>query len=190
MSSHSRISFISLHALASLQAATTVNAVNKYAFGSDIGWIDSRGNTNGGAVIGEFVCSGYLYGANVGWIHLGSNSPANGIQYQNNSATDYGVNNDGVGNLRGFAWSPNVGWINFESNGAPRVNLQTGKLSGSVYSANCGWISLSNAFAIVQTDTVAGGTDSNLNGLPDAWERIYFGTISVNPNADPDGDGM
>jgi len=174
----------------SLPAATSINATNKFAHGADAGWIDFRGNTNAGAVIGEFVCSGYLYGANVGWIHLGSNAPANGIQYLNNSATDYGVNNDGQGNLRGFAWGANIGWINFESNGAPKVDLSTGNLSGSVYSANCGWISLSNAFAHVHTDTIPGGTDSNADGLPDAWERTYFGTISVNPNVDADGDGM
>jgi hypothetical protein len=83
-----------------------------------------------------------------------------------------------------------VGWINFESNGAPRVILQTGKLHGSVYSANCGLISLSNSFAVVQTDTIPGGTDSNADGLPDAWERTYFGTLSVDPNADADADGM
>src|ERR1041385_2010407 len=79
-------------------AATSINATNKYAYGANIGWIDARGNTNNGAIIGEFVCSGYLYAADVGWIHLGSNAPANGIQYQNNSATDYGVNQDGLGN--------------------------------------------------------------------------------------------
>jgi hypothetical protein len=174
----------------SASAATSVNSTNKYAYSADAGWIDFRGNTNAGAIIGEFVCSGYLYGANVGWIHLGSNAPANGIQYQNNSATDYGVNNDGQGNLRGFAYGANIGWIKFESNGAPKVDLNTGRLSGSVYSANCGWISLSNAFALVQTDTIPGGVDSNADGLPDAWERTYFGTVSVNPNADADGDGM
>jgi len=180
----------SLQLSPSLQAATSINPTNKYAYGANVGWIDSRGNTNSGAIIGEFVCSGYLYAADIGWIHLGSNAPANGIQYQNNSATDYGVNHDGQGNLRGFAYNANVGWINFESNGAPKVNLQTGKLDGSVFSANCGWISLSNASAVVETDTIPGGTDSNGNGLPDAWERIYFGALGVNPNADPDGDGM
>ncbi len=140
---------ILIGALAPATASTSINPTNKFAYGANIGWIDARGNTNSGAVIGEFVCSGYLYSANAGWIHLGSNAPANGIQYQNNSATDYGVNNDGLGNLRGFAYSANAGWINFESKGAPKVNLQTGKLSGSIYSANCGWIDLSNAFAVV-----------------------------------------
>jgi len=42
----------------------------------------------------------------------------------------------------------------------------------------------------VQTDTIPGGADSNGNGLPDAWQRTYFGTLGVDPNADPDGDGM
>jgi hypothetical protein len=181
--------FVSL-CVAAASGATSINATNRDAYGANVGWVDGRGDTNRGAVIGEFVCSGYLYGANVGWIHLGSNAPANGIQYLNNSATDYGVNHDGLGNLRGFAFGANIGWINFESNGAPHVDLATGKLGGSVYSANCGWISLSNAFAVVQTDTIPGGTDSNANGLPDAWERIYFGALGVNPDADADEDGM
>jgi len=32
--------------------------------------------------------------------------------------------------------------------------------------------------------------DSDGNGLPDAWELQYFGHIGVDPNADPDGDGL
>src|SRR5690348_5706383 len=82
------------------RAATTIDAANKYAYGANIGWIDWRGDTNSGAVIGEYVCSGYVYSANVGWINLGNGSPTNGIQYQNVSANDFGVNHDGLGNLR------------------------------------------------------------------------------------------
>jgi probable HAF family extracellular repeat protein len=32
--------------------------------------------------------------------------------------------------------------------------------------------------------------DSDLNGLPDDWEKFYFGQTGVDPNADPDGDGF
>ena len=32
--------------------------------------------------------------------------------------------------------------------------------------------------------------DADHNGLPDAWERRYFGHIGIEPNADPDGDGL
>ncbi|HUR45851.1 MAG TPA: thrombospondin type 3 repeat-containing protein [Candidatus Saccharimonadales bacterium] len=171
-------------------AATTINPANKYSYGANIGWIDWRGDTNSGAVIGEYACSGFIYSANVGWINLGSGNPTNGIQYLNAAGTDFGVNQDGLGNLRGYAYGANIGWINFENVGAPKVDLLTGKLSGYAYSANCGWISLSNASAFVQTDAIPRGPDSNGNGLPDAWERTYFGTLGVNPNADADGDGM
>jgi len=173
-----------------LSAATTIDPANRFAYGANIGWMDWRGDTNNGAVIGEYVCSGYLYAANVGWINLGGGAPTNGIQYRNLSANDFGVNQDGLGNLRGFAYGANIGWINFETNGAPRVDLRTGKFSGSIYSANCGWISVSNASAFVQTDTIAPGLDSDANGLPDAWELQNFGHLGVNPNADADGDGM
>jgi len=172
------------------RAATTIDPANKYAYGANVGWLDFRGDTNNGAIIGEYVCSGYIYAANVGWINLGSGSPANGIQYQNNSGTDFGVNQDGLGNLRGYAYGANIGWINFENTGAPKVDLASGRLTGYVWSANCGWISLSNSVAYVQTDTIAPGTDSNGDGIPDAWELQNFGTISIDPNADPDHDGM
>lgn len=141
------------------------------------------------AVIGAYVCSGYLYAANVGWLNLGSGSPSNQIYYQNLASNDFGVNNDGLGNLRGYAYGANIGWVNFENTGAPKVDLRTGVLTGYVYSANCGWIALSNAVAYVQTDTIDPGL-LDTNGLPIAWELINFGHTGVDPNADPDGDGM
>jgi hypothetical protein len=164
---------------------STINGVNRYAYGANIGWIDF-GST---AVIGEYVCSGYIYSANVGWINLGNGSPANGIYYQNNSASDYGVNQDGNGSLRGYAYGANIGWINFEKIGEPKVDLLTGNFGGSVWSANCGWISLSNAVAYVQTDFISKGA-LGTNGLPTAWSLQNFGTTAVDPNADTDGDGM
>src|SRR5258708_7089239 len=185
-------SILLLGSLATLRASappSTINATNRYAYGANIGWVDWRGYTNGGAVIGQYVCSGYIYAANVGWIFLGSGAPTNSIQYQNLSADDSRINQDGFGNLRGFAYGANIGWINFENFGAPKVDLKSGRLTGSIYSANCGWISLSNAFAYVQTDTIAPGL-MDTNGLPIAWELLNFGTTGVNPNADPDHDGM
>ena len=170
-------------------AATTIDAANKYAYGANIGWVNAYADGANGAVIGDFYCMGYLYAANVGWINLGSGSPVNGIQYQNNSATDFGVNQDGLGNLRGYAWGANIGWINFENTGAPKVDLRSGILSGYVWSANCGWISLSNAVAYVQTDSLWPGQLAP-DGLPVAWLLTYFSTTNVNANADPDHDGM
>lgn len=181
----------SLQPLASLHAATTITTANHYAYGANVGWMECRGDVTGGAVIGEYVCSGYVYAANAGWIHLGDSTPANGISYQNNSAIDYGVNHDGLGNLRGYAYGANIGWINFESTGAPKVDLRTGKFSGHAWSANCGWLSLSNAQAVVQTASIAAGTDSDGDGIADAWERTYTNTLTAfNASSDTDGDGQ
>ena len=182
-------SFFILQSLFSARAGTTIDAANKYAYGANLGWMDAVADTNNGAVIGEYVCSGCLYSANVGWINLGSGSPANQIQYQNNSATDFGVNQDGLGNLSGYAYGANIGWIAFETNGAPKVNLYNGQLSGSIWSANCGWISLSNTFAVVQTDYIQPAPLAP-DGLPIAWLLQNFGTTNVNAKADADHDGV
>jgi hypothetical protein len=175
-----------------VRAATTIDSVNRYAYGANLGWLDwsgGTGETANGAVIGEYVCSGCIYSANVGWINLGSGSPTNGIYYQNLSANDFGVNQDGLGNLRGYAYGANIGWINFETNGAPKVNLVTGQFSGSIWSANCGWISLSNSAAYVQSDSIQQGALAP-DGLPIAWLLTYFGTTNENASADPTGKGV
>lgn len=101
------------------------------------------------------------------------------------------MNHDGLGNLRGYAWGANIGWIAFETNGAPGVDLRTGKLSGYAWSANCGWISLSNAHAVVQTAYLAPGTDSDSDGIADGWELPYTNTLSAfTATSDTDRDGM
>jgi hypothetical protein len=185
--------------LATSRAATTINAVNHYAYGANIGWMDGRGNIASGAVMGEYVCSGNIYSANAGWINLGTGFPTNGIQYRNLATNDFGVNLDSLGYLSGYAYGANIGWIVFTNGSAsgplsatdwPRVNMASGKLSGYAYSANCGWISLSNAAAFVQTDKIAPGADLNGDGIPDAWEIQNFGTANINVNADADGDGV
>jgi hypothetical protein len=172
-----------------VHAATTIDSVNRYAYGANLGWMDWYADGANGAVIGAYACSGYIYSANVGWINLGNGSPTNGIYYQNLSTNDFGVNQNGQGSLRGYAYGANIGWINFEHTGEPSINMITGQMSGYVWSANCGWISLSNAVAYVQTDTISPGALDN-NGLPIAWELYYFGYTGVDPNADPDGDGI
>ena len=177
--------------------ATTINAVNKLSHGANLGWMDWRGDALNGVVIGAFVCSGSIYAANVGWISLGAGTPANGVRYQNNAAADFGVNHDGTGNLRGYAYGANIGWLTFTNraaNGAsydgPKVDLLTGRLSGFVWSANCGWISLSNQFAHVQTDSMDCGPDTDGDGMPDAWELQFASLGALTAAGDPDGDGF
>lgn len=175
--------------LVSSHATTTINIVNNFAFGADVGWVDWRGDTNNGALIGQH-CAGYIFSATVGWISLGNDNPTNGVAYQNLSANDYGVNMDASGNLRGYAFGSSIGWINFENNGAAKVDLLSKKLSGYAFSANCGWICLSNGMAYLQTDTIVSNGDTDMNGLSDSWETQHFGNTGVNPSTDADGDGM
>lgn len=172
-----------------VHAVTTLDAANRFAYGANIGWVDGYADGANGAVVGEYVCSGYLYGANIGWINLGNGNPTNGIYYQNLSAEDFGVNQDGAGNLRGYAWGANIGWIRFEELGAPKVDLRTGNLSGHIYSANCGWLSLTNGFAQMQTERIAPGS-REASGLPLAWQLLHFGQTGVSADADADGDGV
>jgi hypothetical protein len=169
------------------QANTTIDASHQYSYGANIGWMNWLADSaTDGVSVGEFICSGWIYSANVGWISMGNGSPANHVQYQNNSATDFGVNygidptQPGYGILRGYAYGANIGWINFEATGNARVSLFTGRLSGYAYSANCGWINLDDMGVpanYVQTDHILMGTDSNANGIADAWEYLYFGGL-------------
>lgn len=189
------VTFFLVAIASAAQATTTINSTNAYSWGANIGWLNWRPSTADGVSIGRYICSGYLYGANVGWINLGNGNPVNHIQYQNNSATDFGVNftldpnNSGHGLLRGFAYGANIGWINFENSGNPYVIISNGQLRGYVYSANCGWINLEDLSFFVSTDTIDPGADTDGDGLTDAWEYIYFANLDMIPGQDSDGDG-
>lgn len=181
-------------------AASTINTANAYSYGANIGWMNWRHNqpnAGDGVIIGEYICSGYIYGANVGWINVGNGAPANNIQYQNNSATDFGLNYSVLPSqpayavLRGYAYGANIGWINFEDTGNPRIRFSDGALEGYAYSANCGWINLGDpSFHYLVTDTVAPGIDTDADGMPDAFEFQKFSGLSHTGSADSDGDGM
>ncbi len=187
------IFYIALCAVGWVCADTTIDPSHPYAYGANIGWLTARADGTNGAVIGQAYCSGCLYGANVGWICLGNGNPDNRVAYGNDSATDYGVNHDGQGNLTGYAWGANIGWLAFEQTyGQPRVDLRTGALSGQVWGANIGWISLSNAQAYARTATLDAGADDDADGIPDAWEYAHTNApAALNAGAaDADGDGM
>ena len=155
--------------------------------------MDWRGDdgTNG-AVIGEFVCSGYIYGANIGWIHLGNGSPTNGFAVLATSRpTTTASTTTALATSAGTPTAPTSAGSTSRPQGAPKIDLLTGNLSGYVYGANIGWISLSNAFAFVQTDSLDTGPDTDGDGIPDAWEYLYAGNLStMNATTDNDGDGM
>ena len=114
-----------------------------------------------------------IYSANFGWINLGNGSPTNGIYYQNIATNDFGVNQDGLGNLRGYAWGANLGWINFEyQRRSLKVDLRTGHYERLRTTAPTGAGSKLQQRLCLCADrhypSRAGGW--NANGLPVAWE--------------------
>ena len=121
-----------------------------------------------GAVVGQYYASGHIYGANIGWISLGG-TPADKLQYRNNSAIDFGVNVTAAGALRGFAYGANVGWINFEPLGNPRVDWISGKLTGRAWSANLGWLDLESSTQFLRIESLPEPVDSDADGIADSW---------------------
>jgi hypothetical protein len=125
---------VSLGLVATGRADTTIDPVNRYAWGANIGFTDWRPSPTDGVDIGISFCAGYIYAANVGWIKMGAGTTANGTAYSNASPDDFGVNCSagatGEKNLRGFAYGANIGWVNFQATGNPRVVLATGQLRG------------------------------------------------------------
>lgn len=174
-------------------ASSTINSAHKHAWSANTGWIDARPDSDKGFRFGEFHCSGWLWSPNTGWIDCGDGTPANHINYENDSNTDYGVNHYGTGDLYGMAWSPNTGWINFGwatldpgNPNRPRVDLVTGEFAGYAWSANCGWISLAG----VKTTRMA-IVDSDNDGISDAYEMAYAGDLdTLGKDHDEDGDGF
>ncbi|MCP5019020.1 MAG: hypothetical protein GY938_27635, partial [Ketobacter sp.] len=82
---------------------------------------------------------------NIGWVRLGTHDSGGTHTYDNNAADNYGVNNDGNGNLSGYAWSANAGWINFNpSDGQVTIDPTTGEFDGYAWGENVGWIHFKN----------------------------------------------
>ena len=174
--------------ITNLHAQSTIDPANPYAYSANAGWVNLHPSSANGVVIGDHFLAGYAYAANIGWIHFGDGSPDNSTEYQNNSATDYGVNQDSTGALTGYAYSANVGWITFEqTHGQPTLDHATGQFSGYAYSANIGWINL--ATGLTTNSMIYLDTDGD--GIGDAWENFYFNGLTLaDGTTDHDGDNQ
>ncbi len=181
--------------LLTASAESTLSTSSHHAWSANTGWIDLRANPGDGFGFGEFSCSGWIWSPNLGWIHCGDGSPANGIQYANADASDFGVNHTGTGDLYGLAWSSNSGWINFGWATAdpgnpdrPRVDLETGTFHGCAWSANCGWINLGAGQLKTDRMEIA---DTDHDGISDIFEIAYTnGLGAMTTSSDTDGDGF
>ena len=99
---------IALGLLQVVEAAGNIDPVNKWAWGTNAGWLNFNPSNSGVTVCADHL-EGYAWAENIGWIRLGTFSGCAAHTYSNASITDYGVNKDSSGNLSGNAWSTNAG---------------------------------------------------------------------------------
>ncbi len=134
-------------------AATNIHSTNKYAWGTNVGWLNFA-DANGGVTVYSDHLEGYAWAENVGWIRLGTHTTGGSHTYANDADDTYGVNNDGVGNLSGYAWGTNVGWINFgDANGGVTIDPTTGDFDGYAWAENVGWIHFQNSSPAYKVNT-------------------------------------
>jgi len=177
---------------------------SQYAWGENVGWINAEPAVSGGPLAQGVTVSGagvigYMYGENIGWINM--NCANNGTC---GSTGNYGVTNDGLGNLGGYAWGENVGWISFSCNNNPgtcatagaygvHINLLTGEWTGDAWGENIGWINFdhSQTGSRVTTDDGDGvGAGDNCPFDPNVGQtNTDAGNTAINfPGADLFGD--
>jgi hypothetical protein len=172
-------------------AVGNIDTTNKWAWGTNVGWINFNPD-NGGVTVYDDHLEGYAWGENIGWIRLGTCTTGSPCTHANTAATDYGVNNDGDGNLSGYAWGTNVGWINFDPDGDERVTIDpdTGDFNGYAWGENIGWIHFQNADPAYKISTTWSPTavslawftaTSRAGGILLEWETaIEVDTVGFN----------
>lgn len=128
---------------ATTEATTTnnIDTTNKWAWNDVIGWVDF--NITGNVTVSSSSVTGYA-SSGVGYIALDcATSPTGDCTYP------YGVVNNGLGTLSGYAWNDAIGWINFKSTSGPAygvtVSTSTGDFSGFAWNDVVGWFSFNCA---------------------------------------------
>ena len=125
--------------------AANIHSDNKWAWGTNVGWINFDPSHGGGVTVYSDHLEGYVWAENVGWVRLGTTGSGDPY-YDNTAADNYGVNNDGSGNLSGYAWGTSVGWINFNpTHSQVTIDADTGSFDGYAWTENVGWIHFKNA---------------------------------------------
>jgi hypothetical protein len=121
-------------------AAGNIDAVNKYTWGTNIGWINFN-PTYGGVTVYADHLEGYAWAENIGWIRLGTYTGRSTHTYANSAAGNYGINRAAGGQLSGYAWSTNAGWINFSpTHSQVTIDPATGAFDGYAWAENVDWI--------------------------------------------------
>ncbi|MHC4476853.1 MAG: hypothetical protein ACYTEL_14495 [Planctomycetota bacterium] len=159
------------------------NDGSQYAYGENVGWLNAEplGDGGPGVEVDDSKLTGYVWGENIGWISLSCENTSSC------GTVDYGVTNNGAGNLSGFAWAENVGWINFDPRVPNDPNCYSvcidsnGNFDGWAWGENIGWIHFQSSTPVVykvQTSWAAPG--------PTCWNPCQ---CAGQPNGDATCDG-
>lgn len=149
-------------------AATNIDAIYKYAWNDNIGWIDfySTGNVN----VDATRLTGYA-SSSVGYIALDCATSPNPPANCSTDFPNWKISNDANGNLTGWAWNDAIGWISFDSGTAGSsypyqvsINSSTGDFSGWAWNDNIGWISFNCA-----QPNICGASDYKVKTL---WRTV------------------
>lgn len=157
--------------------AANFSGDHKWSWGENIGWLNFQ-PTHEGVTVTDAGLTGYLWAENVGWIKLDYDGTPGAT---NTTSTNWGVINDGSGNLAGYAWGENIGWVNFDSTHSQVTITNAGNFSGYAWAENVGWIKFnhtqtyytprtswffvigpgmaSTSYKIISSDINAGGRD-------------------------------
>jgi uncharacterized membrane protein len=166
--------------------AANISSTDKWAWGSNVGWINFNPSHGGGVTVYENHLEGYAWGENIGWIRLGSDGGGDDSYYLNTTKDNYGVNRDASDDLSGYAWGTNIGWINFNPTHGG-VTVYADHLEGYIWGENVGWIRLGThtgggTHTYANTDSTNYGVNNdgagNLSGY--AW-GTNVGWINFNP---------
>ncbi|MCX6355062.1 MAG: hypothetical protein NTZ78_09200 [Candidatus Aureabacteria bacterium] len=137
-SNSERIDILHQHVMPAARVGGIIEGHN-LTWGESIGWVNLK-EKQADLKIGSDILTGWIWLENCGWVCLGGGRPLDGGRYSNKSVHDWGVNNDGQGNLSGYAWSEVTGWISFQTSHS-RVYLgETGQFYGYAWGENVGWM--------------------------------------------------
>jgi hypothetical protein len=150
----------------------------QYAWGENIGWLNAEplGQDGPGLSVAGTAVTGYAWTENMGWISFSCENTVSCLD------VDFGVINDGSGNLSGFAWAENIGWISFSCENTYScetvdygvvIDSSTGRFSGHAWGENIGWITFD---AISLFDA----------GIVTAWNAAGC-LADIEPDGDVDG---
>lgn len=132
--------------------AVDIDPVDKFAWSEVAGWLNFNSSRSGVQLYDDHL-EGFAWAENIGWIKMGVYTDGGVHTYANTSNSNWGVNNDGTGNLSGYSWSEVAGWINYTG---ATIDPATGMFGGYAWGENIGFIHLA------ATSPTAYGVRANL----------------------------